>query len=106
MRKRSNKEHLLDKQYSRDDQLQYSKLRKHTKKEMAVRHKGGKCQRCNGVFPSCVFDFHHIDPSTKTTRSTDFLCWGWNRILEELNKCIMLCANCHRITHYCKEISS
>lgn len=66
-------------------------------KRMAVEYKGGKCQLCS--YNKCVeaLDFHHKDPSTKKfgighkgyTRS-------WESIKAELDKCVIVCANCHR----------
>ena len=58
---------------------------------------GGKCQVCGQEHPEYIFDFHHLDPSTKsfgigsatTTRSKDSYA-------DEAKKCIMVCANCHR----------
>lgn len=73
--------------------------RKRAKKIKAIEYKGGKCVRCGGVFPPRVYDFHHLDPSNKITWSCVFLGWNWERIKTELDKCILLCANCHRLEH-------
>jgi hypothetical protein len=65
-------------------------------KRKAVELLGGKCQRCG--YNKCLraLQFHHLDPEQK--------CFGigepsatriWFRIVEELKKCILLCANCH-----------
>ena len=66
----------------------------------AIEYKGGKCVKCgydNLATPE-VFDFHHIDPSQK-----DFAIGSQVRkfetLKEELDKCVLLCANCHRIEH-------
>jgi hypothetical protein len=65
---------------------------------LAVEYKGGKCHDCGGVFPACVYDFHHLDSSKK-----DFMIGrtnrGWDKLRPELDKCDMLCSNCHRIRH-------
>lgn len=58
---------------------------------------GHKCACCGLVEDACLYDFHHINPDTKsfgigsatTTRSRQ-------AYVEEAKKCIMLCANCHR----------
>lgn len=69
-------------------------------KTMAIEYKGGECAHCRGVFHPAVYEFHHIDPSKK-----DFaiggggVCRSWAAIQKELDKCDMLCANCHRIEH-------
>lgn len=63
-----------------------------------VELKGGECQDCGGVYPQCCYDFHHLDPNEK-----DFSIGKTSSrlaALEEIKKCIMLCANCHRKWHW------
>ena len=46
-----------------------------------------------------TFDFHHLDPSTKLNNVSK-LCMDKRKdsiILAEIEKCILLCANCHRL---------
>ena len=69
-------------------------------KVMAVEYKGGKCERCG--YNRCVdaLDFHHRDPLQK-----DFAigakghCWSWEKVKRELDKCELVCSNCHREIH-------
>lgn len=68
----------------------------------AIEHAGSKCIDCGGIFHHSAMDFHHLNPKTKETaggRGLDIDC-SWPRILKELVKTILLCANCHRIRHY------
>ena len=58
---------------------------------------GGRCIDCDKSFPPAVYDFHHLVPETKA--SSIRLGWKWSRILKEATKCVLLCANCHRIRH-------
>ena len=77
-----------------------TKKLRNEKKIKAVEYLGGKCMKCGGEFPPYVFDFHHRDPSEKD-RSIGTLCSSsWEKIKVELDKCDLLCANCHRIEHY------
>jgi hypothetical protein len=47
-----------------------------------------------------VFDFHHIDGKAKDFGvSLDGLTRSWERVERELNKCVLVCANCHREIH-------
>ena len=64
-----------------------------------VEYKGGKCERCG--YDKCIdaLEFHHLNPEEK-----DFaLSCGDTRSIEklkaEVDKCIMVCANCHREIH-------
>ena len=76
------------------------------KKKLAVDLFGGICYDCKQSFPLCVYDFHHLDPATKrqrevpsSNRQVNFTR-SWENIKKELEKCIMLCSNCHRIRHH------
>jgi hypothetical protein len=60
-----------------------------------------KCQRCPENHPACL-EFHHIDPTTKEANIYDAvwnLGWCKERILAEIAKCEVLCANCHKKHH-------
>jgi len=74
-------------------------------KALAIEYKGGKCNDCLTVVHQAAFEFHHTDPSTKADKEpTHFLTDGVNGISDsakqELDKCVLLCANCHRIRHF------
>lgn len=67
---------------------------------------GGKCERCGLTLNNShysVFEFHHVDPSTKEYVWTKLRLFSDDRIKNELDKCQLLCANCHRIVHSEKE---
>lgn len=69
-------------------------------KRRAVEYLGNKCSKCGNSYPDSVYDFHHIDPSRKEeTLSYLLRCGKWENIKKELKKCILVCANCHRIIH-------
>ena len=56
------------------------------------------CADCGGRFPSCAMDFDHRDPSSKRSAVTQMIGRsGTARILEEVEKCDIVCANCHRL---------
>tara|TARA_R110000751_G_C13440056_1_gene442760 strand:+ start:129 stop:476 length:348 start_codon:yes stop_codon:yes gene_type:complete len=63
--------------------------------------RGGKCKHCEvrDLKHIEIYDYHHIDPKKK-----DFnIGRGWakpmKQVLAEAEKCLLLCANCHRIEH-------
>ena len=59
-----------------------------------------KCSRCpeNDI---CCLDFHHLNPDEKEISISQAASSGWSfkRLELELNKCIVLCSNCHRKEH-------
>lgn len=69
------------------------------KKERALAYMGGKCSSCGYDKCKQALEFHHIDPSTKDVDG-EFRGWSWERIQGELDKCILLCSNCHKEAHY------
>ena len=78
---------------------EYQKYRWIKRKYDAIDYLGGSCHKCGGTFPRGCYDFHHKDPSTKEASWQKMRMWSWDRIIEELDKCALLCANCHRLEH-------
>ena len=77
--------------------------RRSRKRLEAIQRFGDECYDCKQEYPSYVYDFHHLDPTQKrhmdSNRGLNFTMSDKN-IQEELDKCIMLCSNCHRIRHW------
>lgn len=67
-----------------------------------IQYKGSQCEICSlklkNTHPA-VFEFHHIDPKEKDIDFNSVKYWKWDRIIVELDKCMLLCANCHRTEH-------
>lgn len=61
---------------------------------------GGKCANCGYHRCPDALEFHHLDPSQKDLTFRSIRYWGLERAKEELDKCILLCSNCHREAHY------
>lgn len=70
------------------------------KKRKLVESFGDKCYDCSNTYPDCVYDFHHLDPTKKDVNPSKAMTWSKERMMKELEKCVMLCANCHRLRHY------
>lgn len=64
-----------------------------------------RCQ-CKGEFIAAELEFHHIDPDSKAFGITQLRKRRASLIANELNKCCVLCSNCHRRLHYCPELVS
>jgi hypothetical protein len=64
----------------------------------AIEYKGGKCVICGYNKCARSLDFHHLDPNTKEfTVSSKKI--SFEALKEELNKCILVCKNCHGEIH-------
>ena len=61
---------------------------------------GAPCAHCGGVFPAVCMDHDHIDPNTKKLCVAQMMGYSWKMIKDEIAKCELLCANCHRIKTY------
>jgi len=76
----------------------YGLRQRHLYKKQAVLHKGGKCQHCGYDRFQGALEFHHVNPGEK-----DFNFSGVLRSFEsskaELDKCVLVCVNCHREEH-------
>ena len=46
-----------------------------------------------------AIDFHHINQSNKSFAVAEMMGKSWNLIQAEIDKCVCLCANCHRLHH-------
>jgi hypothetical protein len=59
------------------------------------------CADCNQNWPAYVMDFHHRDKQEKIFKiSKAIVSMSRERLIEEIEKCDLLCANCHRIREY------
>jgi hypothetical protein len=69
-------------------------------RQIAVEYKGGSCEVCN--YNRCInaLEFHHLDPTKKDFGiSAKGYARSWEKVKHEIEKCILLCANCHREFH-------
>lgn len=65
------------------------------RKQQCIDYKGGKCvvcgyNKCNGAL-----DFHHIDPTKKIFNIARQHTYSFKILKPELDKCVLLCKNCH-----------
>lgn len=54
-----------------------------------------------------VLHFHHVNPENKTNTITEMLnsCHNFDKIMEEVRKCISICPTCHAEFHFAKSIT-
>lgn len=71
--------------------------RRRAVKALAIEYKGGKCQLCGYNKYQGALDLHHVDPKQKEFNiSRKGHSRSWERVKKEIDKCILVCANCHR----------
>ena len=68
-------------------------------KRQLVEYLGGKCSVCGRKYPLPCYDFHHKEPHKKEINIGAELCRGFETLKLEADKCVLVCANCHRIEH-------
>lgn len=78
---------------------QEAQTRRFQIKLSAVEYKGGKCELCGYNRSMRAFDFHHKNPQEKDFSISDQMHLPWELIKQELDKCMLLCSNCHREVH-------
>ena len=77
----------------------YSILRFRNNKKKAVEYKGGKCMLCG--YDNCMrsLSFHHRDPKFKDPNWNKMRNWKFEKLKKELDKCDLVCNNCHGEIH-------
>jgi hypothetical protein len=69
-------------------------------KQQAVDYKGGCCEKCGYSKYNGALEFHHLDPKEKDFSIGSLKSYSFSdKIKEELDKCVLVCANCHREIH-------
>jgi 5-methylcytosine-specific restriction endonuclease McrA len=77
----------------------YQKKRWTDRKVKAVEYKGGSCSKCGYDKYIGALEFHHLDPTVKEFVWKELRQMSWDKVLNELDKCVMLCSNCHKEEH-------
>ena len=94
--------HTCKKCQNRKGKLYYYKRREKLIEEINKHKLMVGCEICGWNKYSSALDFHHIDPSIKIDTVANLLNRGQHgisKILKEVDKCIILCSNCHRGLH-------
>ena len=71
-------------------------------KKQCIDYKGGKCSICGYNKCMASLDFHHINENLKEYEISKMVSslFEFDRIKVELDKCLLLCSNCHRELHF------
>jgi hypothetical protein len=88
----------MDVERKEKDKLRIKKIQRENK-AIALKHKGGKCISCGYASNIAALEFHHRDKNTKSFAIGDFRKPVDEYFFKELDKCDLLCCNCHRLAH-------
>lgn len=98
-----NKEYKYYRNYGDDTLTRCSSCkgieRRKKKKQIMVDYAGGKCQKCGYNKCNKALDFHHINSKEKEFGISSRYNWAWEKIKKEIDKCILVCRNCHAEIH-------
>lgn len=82
------------------------RLRRRDLKILCIEYLDGKCVHCDYEGHPAPFDFHHTNPDNKTFGVSTYICEHRGKLegipqelKDELDKCELVCSNCHRIIH-------
>jgi hypothetical protein len=76
-------------------------LRQRKFKTKCIEYKGGKCEICGYNKFQGALEFHHRDPTQKDFQLSKARSWTFSeRVKNELDKCQILCSNCHKELHH------
>ena len=82
---------------AQEQKAAYYQAKKANRRAFLAELKDKPCMDCGGRFPAVCMDFHHRNGDGKKfsfgTRSKAL-------VLEEIKKCDLICANCHRLRHH------
>jgi hypothetical protein len=85
-----------------DRKIEWQMRRRREIRQWFVEFKAAKqCEQCGEASPECLH-FHHVDPTRKEISVAQAVARAWSRerILKEVAKCRVLCANCHFKLHW------
>lgn len=78
---------------------EYSVKQHNAIKVKAVEYMGGHCKLCGYDRCKTALVFHHLDPNEKDFGIAQNRTRNWDKIVKELDKCVLLCGNCHAEVH-------
>ena len=89
----------------RNTRLSLERRQRHRRWLKSLKRESDGCRDCKAADPVCL-DYHHLDSGEKTMAINEMVLYGFSksRISEEISKCVLLCANCHRKVHSSRNV--
>lgn len=95
---------LKQKKYYKDNKTYFldrnRELRASNREKYRLTKEGKPCANCGGTFPQECMDYDHRGHKSKRLCVAQMLGYSWHVIQAEIDKCDLVCANCHRIKTY------
>lgn len=84
----------LNRKWTKEDRKEYLRQRHRERRDLVAALKDVPCADCGGIFPSVVMQFDHLGDD-KVAAVGQLLDGSLDKLLEEIAKCEVVCANCH-----------
>lgn len=87
----------------KDGSAEYQKTKQRAIKNQLILYKGGKCEKCGYDKCAGALQFHHKNPQEKEFSLSQINLskeLNMEQLYKEVDKCMLLCANCHAEEHY------
>jgi hypothetical protein len=86
---------------TREAKAAYAREFSSKNRKLSFDYLGAKCKKCGFDDPLiCLYDFHHLDDEKKSFNiAAGVVKYNFTKIKSELDKCVLLCSNCHREVH-------
>lgn len=99
--RRSLRKHYAN---NKDYYIEKAKRLKESKRRFLNAVKSYPCEDCGIGFPSCAMQFDHRKREDKLFTPSTLINKGWPKLIDEIMKCDVVCANCHAVrTHGCRK---
>ena len=82
---------------NRQDPVVRARLKK--KQDWLLEQKSQPCNDCGNTYDPICMDYHHIKPKTYSISLMVNSDWSMKKIQAEMDKCVLICSNCHRLRH-------
>ena len=92
----------VKKHYEANKEKYFEKNKKETQKKIQyiTYLRGAPCMDCLKSYPYYVMEFDHRGEAKKFKSVTSMVSNSWKQILAEIDKCDVVCANCHAVRTY------
>lgn len=97
--KNPDQQREYQREWARKNSAKRRKARHTRKRDILSELKSKPCMDCGNTFPVVCMDFDHRPGEEKLATVNDFVRKGWGikKMLEEIDKCDLVCSNCHRV---------